>query len=195
MWSWDLRAEVDGVVTGKVVDVAGRAVAAPVFLHAHPCSNDPADLAYWTGKSDGAGRYEFRGVPPGAYVVTIDKPFTPAYARSVEGGDELVVGHAERLELAPLVATRGPTILVEGLLVDAGGRPVESAFRVEVLGALGPYPKSGATAESDTSGRFRLRLFRRLRYRFSLFVPSDAASATVDYVVDGTPIRLVEPQN
>ena len=196
VWDWDLRADVDGVVTGRVVDVNGRAVGgAPVFLHAHPRSIDPGDLAYWIGKSDGAGRYEFRGVPPGHYVVTIDEPFTPAYARMVDGGDELVVGHAERLELAPLVATRGPTILVEGLLVDAGGRPLESAFRVEVLGSLGPYPKSGSTEVSDASGRFRLRLFRGLRYRLSLFVPNDAASVTVDYVADGTPIKLVEPKN
>lgn len=134
-------------------------------------------------------------MPPGTYVVTIDEPFSPAYARTLDGGDELVVGYAERLELAPLVATRGTTILVEGLLVDSSGRPVESAFRVEVLGSFGPYPRSGSTEESDASGRFRLRLFRGIRYRFSFPGPDDAALVTVDYVADGTPIRLVVPKN
>jgi len=196
VWSGDLRAEVDGVVTGAVVDVDGRAVGgAPVFLHARPRSDDPADLAYWIGKSNAAGRYEFRGVPPGTYVVTIHEPFRPAYARTVDGDDELMVTRAERLELAPLVAARGPTIQVEGVLVDASGQPIESEFHVGVLGPLGPYPRSGSIAESDASGQFRLRLFSGLRYRFSLFVPNDAASVTVDYVADGTPIRLVEPKN
>lgn len=196
VWDGDFRVEVDGIVAGVVVDVDGRAVSgAPVFLHARPRSSDPADLAYWVGKSDGEGRYEFRGVPPGYYVVTIDEPFAPAYARTVDGGDELVVGHAERLELAPVVATRGTTVKVEGLVVDASGQPVESAFRVEALGSLGPYPRSGSTEVSDANGRFSLRLFRGIRYRFSPFGPDDEAAVTVDYVADGTPVRLVVPED
>ncbi len=192
LWSWDFRAEVDGVVTGAVVGGDGRAVSgAPVFLHARPSSDDRADLAYWIGKSDGVGRYEFRSVPPGRYVVTIGEPFAPAYAPTDGGAAELIVGFADRLELAPLVAVRGTPILVEGVVIDRGGRAVASAMLVEIIGPLGPYPKSGSHEESDSAGRFRLRLIRGARYRFTVVDANGNRPTMIEAVADGSPVRLV----
>ena len=105
----------------------------------------------------------------------------------------MIVGHPEHLELAPVVATRGRTIVVEGLLVDTGGQPAESGVRVEVLGSLGPYPRSGSTEVSDASGRFSLQLLRGIRYRFTVPGPGDTL-VTVDHVPDGTPVGLVVPE-
>ncbi len=194
VWNWDFGADVDGVVTGVVVDADGRPVgSAPIYLHAGPRAGDAADHPYWIGRSAADGRYEFRGVPPGYYVVTLDEPFVPALAHTLDGAGEFVVGYAERLELAPVVATRGSTIQVAGLVVDAGGQPVESEFRVEVLGPLGPYPKSGSSEASDASGRFSLRLLRGFRYRFTTTDESGTRRATTDVVADGSPVRLVRP--
>lgn len=194
LWDWDIRVEIDGVVTGAVVDDENRPVgSAPIALHARLPSGAVADHADWSGKTTADGRYEFRGVAPGNYVVTLGDPYVPAHARTPGGSDELVVGFAERLELAPVVADRGTSIQVEGVVVDGRGMPVQAWIFLSVLGPYGPYPMSASVEETDADGRFRLQLVSGLRYRFTTVSDHRDGRSTADVVADGSPIRLVFP--
>ena len=192
VWSSDLRVQVDGTVTGRVVDSKGSPVAnATVFMHVQQDTGPTRETVFGLGRTSPAGEYTFRGVPPGTYTVTLDQPYAPTYARSYAGVDELVLGWAERLELAPMVAMRRADVQVAGTVVDAAGRPVEMPFHVAVLGPRGPYPGSGSWVASDASGRFRLRLTPGMRYRFTIVDYVDDIFVVHDVLVDGSPISLV----
>lgn len=192
--TWDFMARVDGRVTGVVVDVRRRPVAKEtVYLHVAPGADAVAEHPFWLAQTGADGRYAFGGVPPGNYIATLGRTFEPAYARTAAGSEELRVGFAEQLELVPVVARVGTDVVVEGRVVDGDGQPVSTGFRVEVLGPRGPYPRSASEEDTLSDGRFRLRLLRDVRYRFTTTDETRSRRATIDVVADGSPIRLVRP--
>lgn len=192
--AWDVRVEVAGRVSGVVVDDTRQPVAgASVYLNVVQDGFVIDDGPYWRGTSAADGRYAFEGVPPGQYVATIGRPYAPTHARAQLGGDTVVLGFADAVELQPLVAVAGETILVDGTVRGRDGRPLETEFHVEVVGPFGLYPRSGSWEVTNKDGRFRLRLLRGVRHRFTTVDKDGRERLVFDAVADGTPVHLVEP--
>lgn len=121
-------------------------------------------------------------------------PFTYVHGATLSGDTEVAVGWAEHVETQPIVARAAETIRVEGMLLDAGGQPVEGGVYVEAIGPHGPYPMSGSGEDTTSDGRFRLRLLRGVRYRFTVPGADGAPAVVHDQVADGTPIHIALPR-
>ena len=192
--AWDVRVEVAGRVSGVVVDETRQPVAgAAVYLNRVQDGRVIDDGPYWRGTSAADGRYAFEGVPPGQYVATIGRPYAPTHARAHLGGDSLILGFADAVELQPMVATVGATILVDGTVRGQDGRLLETEFQVAVVGPFGLYPRSESWEATNKDGRFRLRLLRGVRHRFTTVDKFGLERLVCEAVVDGTPVHLVEP--
>lgn len=192
--AWDVRVEVAGRVSGVVVDDTRQPVAgASVYLNRVQDGRVIDDGPYWRGMSAADGRYAFEGVPPGQYVATIGRPYAPAHARAHLGGDSVMLGFADAVELQPLAATVGATILVDGTVRGQDGQLLETEFHVAVVGPFGLYPRSESWEATDKDGRFRLRLLRGVRHRFTTVDKFGRERLLFEAVADGTPIHLVKP--
>ena len=192
--AWDVRVEVAGRVSGVVVDDTRQPVSgASVYLNMVQDGRVIDDGPYWRGTSAADGQYAFEGVPPGQYVATIGRPYAPAHARAHLGGDSVILGFADAVELQPMVASVGATILVDGTVRGQDGRLLETEFHVAVVGPFGLYPRSGSWEVTNKDGRFRLRLLRGVRYRFTSVDKDGRERLVFDAVADGTPVHLVEP--
>jgi protocatechuate 3,4-dioxygenase beta subunit len=193
--SADFFAGVNGRVSGRVVDEAGQPVAKQMLLLTVAGSTrDSNRSSYGFATSDADGEYMAGGVRPGRYLLTLGDPYVPAHAVTTAGDSEIIIGWAEHVHVQPLVARTAETIIVEGLVLDAAGQPIEGGVYVEAVGPHGPYPMSGSAEETDSDGQFRLRLLRGVRYRFTVPDEDGAAAVVHEHVIDGTPIRIVLPR-
>lgn len=187
----DSYVAIDGAVRGRVTDEDGQPRPnLQVYLHVAPSVGVADDHTFALARSTADGSFVFRGVPPGRYVVTLQDRYLPVYAESAQTGDpEIVLGWAEAIDLAPIVARDATTVLVEGVVTDAQGRAVNAGLDIEVIGAHGIYPKSSSN-EAAVSGAFVVRLTPGLTYRFT-FTASASARHVEERVVTGAPLVFV----
>lgn len=126
-------------------------------------------------------------------MTTLDDAYLPAYASfPATGAREIVMGWAETVNLAPLEGVKATEMLVDGHVLDEQGRPAEIGFRVEIVGPLGVYPKSGTDEGTDADGHFTLRFVPGLRYRFT-FHTAAGTPHVVEQLVTGGVLRFVLP--
>jgi protocatechuate 3,4-dioxygenase beta subunit len=133
-------------ISGEVLSSEGeslegvRVVALPERL-----DNDTAEpsesLRFWT-MTDPLGKYSFRGLPPGEYMIRSARlgPYYPARVSARTGSD-----------YADLVMSRKSQLVVEGRVVGSFGEPLEGVTVFPTL--LGQ-----ASVQTGLDGRFELPL-------------------------------------
>ena len=162
----------DGRVSGRVTEEGGRAAAG--VLVALLEAEDPDPQRHYTRleRTDEEGRYLFKTLPPGRYLLAVnfnrypqpDDP-TNAYPRTFYPG----VAHASQAEVIGLGAgesvkdrditlpARRAESVVEGVVVWEDGRPVAGAHvSYREVTYHDPGTDNGAP-RADERGRFRLK--------------------------------------
>lgn len=181
----------NGSIGGSVVDSSGQRVAgARVSLRAAGIDGQE-HVMYDGATTDADGRYQFRTLGAGRYVVGVnlewgikqDSPWAPVTATDERGATRIVaLAHAEQIDISPItVRTPQPTVLT-GRLTGPDGQPVPGA-RVRATSAGEGFRHFGDGTESttDADGRFSFTLGSGLAYRIGTWL--DAGSAEVDTIV------------
>jgi hypothetical protein len=193
-----------GVITGRVVEAAARGVANALVV----LTNERVTSQTWLTRTDLAGQFQFRQVPPGWFRVTTSKPgYAPARARPTANED----GRAVEVTLRVT-----PYASIRGRVLNEFGDPAEGA-RVEVMAMRYVRGRRVATFAAsvecitDEHGEYRIHGLEpgvyavsaelvgedapQVGYRPTYFGaggPADATLITVSrqQVVDGIDIRL-----
>jgi carboxypeptidase family protein len=161
-----------GVLTGVIQGPeAGSAAGALVLLESTTVAADRLTVA------DRAGRFEFLGVEPGRYRITVRRESL------APGWQTVVVGRRAEVDVPFRL---GPALALTGRLVDAEGRAVRGRVAVSEVEGSPPAPSvlEGLSTETAADGRFRL-------------APLPAGSLTLTATADGLgrrrlPIELTE---
>ncbi|MEM7306182.1 MAG: carboxypeptidase regulatory-like domain-containing protein [Planctomycetota bacterium] len=151
-------------LSGVVLDPAGAPIAG-AEVHTGDRDGFPLDFVAtgevpgyakrWTTATDEEGRFALRGPAPGSIRLLVRKPGFAPY----EDGD-VVVPEGDGFELDAVVLA--PAAVLEGIVLDHVGRPVEGAelhqesdefgFRLFFTSGMEERP----AAVTDASGRFRV---------------------------------------
>jgi hypothetical protein len=175
----DVSLEIDGRISGRVVDARGLPV--PDQVQVSLVTTASADRAFAAVHSRSEytkdGRYEFTGVPPGEYLlgVSIAAPpqrHTPYETTYYPGGSDRgrarVFGLSAGEQITGIdisLPERMPQVIITGIIKRADGASVVRA-RVELYDAgLPSVPLSlGPSADADVQGRFSIPAFRGREY-------------------------------
>jgi hypothetical protein len=175
-----------------VLDAEGKPVK-EIQLNLVPENNGDKERWTWTNEE---GRYEFRLVQPGSYLLGFnlkwvpdkDDPYPKTYYPGVKTRSEaalITVGEGERLKgydmtLPPKLTEREVTVTV----VWPDGKP---AVGVDVYYEISEGTSSGEAVKTDKQGKAVLSLFENYRYILSSTTErnnKDVHSAPVEIVVD-----------
>lgn len=177
--------EVDGRISGKVVDVLGQPVP-KIRLDlalADQDQSDPNPQVFFAFANE-EGRYEFKSIPAGRYHLGVrlnanrdaDFPYPRTYypdASKPEAATILDLQEGQKIEnidflMPPPLAPR----TIEGVVVWPDGRPVVGAG-VSLM--ITEYPFSfawGGRAETDINGHFSVNALDGLSYWINAVVNS-----------------------
>jgi len=185
---WELRLERKAVVTGRVLDAAGRAISGAEVGISYGGTSDPS-LATGLTFTDADGRFSVRGVRPSEQEVA-------AFARHPDLGWAVSTPFPVRpgASIGGVTVEIGKGARIDGRVVDESGDPVlgarvrvsrHSAFPVGLIVPLDAY----AGVSSGRDGRFRLAglvernyemKIEREGYRSRLIRPVPASAAGHD---------------
>jgi hypothetical protein len=175
----DVSLEIDGRITGRVVDDRGRPVADQVQVSVVTTASAGRGLEAVHSRSEYTkdGRYEFTGLPPGEYLlgVSIAAPpqrHTPYEATYYPGVSD--PGRARVFRLSPgeqltdidiRLPERIPQVIITGVIKRADGTSLSRA-RVDLYDARMPNLPLflGPSADADVQGRFSIPAFRGREY-------------------------------
>ncbi len=200
----------DTSLSGRVVDAFGKPVAG-LRLDIRGAPSDPRNVNnFLDAKTDAEGRFEFKTVPPGDYLLGFrilgssgdeapyPRTYYPGVAFKSQAGVIIVKegGNLSNLELRmppPLIERS-----VQGFVVWSDGRPAPGADIS--LGLLEEGESSGSqTIQADDRGHFTLKTYEGLNYKVSAY-PRNATGAAaqsewveVPQPPDAKPIKLVLP--
>lgn len=200
----------DTRVGGHVVDASARPVA-NLRLDMRGAQSDPKNInTFLYAQTDAEGRFEFKLVPPGDYLIGVrllgssgyDLPPYPrtyypgvttkaqAAVVSVREGEQL---RDLELRLPPRLAEYG----VEGFVVWADGRPAPGVNVYVSLEEDGERT-SHASLRADERGRFTLKVYEGLSYQVSAYPQGATGVAPQSNVAEvpppgAQPIKLVLP--
>ena len=181
----DLWIKYDGRVTGRVVDRKGAPVAGvPIDLvpaaDVDTIGGGVRRVSAWTGAD---GTFEMRLVPPGEYVLgfssirthdrklTYPRAFFPGVVSAADAAP-VVVAIGQHPSLGPFVMPEAIRLVtVNGLVVDADGRPVNGAVVVLRDNTEGPN-MIGPRFVTGPDGRFT---FSVPEQRYDVHVTRSAA--------------------
>ena len=191
---------LSATLEGTVVDAAGKPVSnASIALRrtdalTRPRNPDfPTFVGYARTRSDELGRYEFRGLQPGQYVVGLNidsgptdaSPYAPVFLTGQDGQPEVVDFPLGGHRLLPqLVAVPISTIEVAGRVLWPDGRP-GTGMRVRAFAQGETRFGMGRSVDAvvDDEGRFTLMLPAGIAHSVRAFVDPDRARAAQDYGV------------
>ena len=172
----DFFTEADGRISGKVFDAQGQPMSKTRLdlTAADQDQDDPNPHLFWA-YADENGRYEFKSIPPGRYVLGIrldgirdhDFAYPRRYypdASNIGDAKIFTLKIGERIDGVTFVMP--PPLLsrtVEGIVVWPDDRPVPNAMIEAMISdyAYGIAYNPGATNEA---GRFSVKLFSGLSY-------------------------------
>jgi hypothetical protein len=210
----DVSLEIDGRITGRVVDDGGRPVAdeVQVSIVTTASADKGFDGVHSRSEYTKDGRYEFTGVPPGEYLlgVSIAAPpqrHTPYETTYYPGGSDrgrariFTLSAGQQLTGVDIrLPARLPQVIITGIITRADGTSVGRA-RVELYDARMPSLPLflGPSADADVQGRFSIPAFRDREYLlrgFSMRASPDGSSIGSPAVgvraVEGlSPVELV----
>jgi hypothetical protein len=190
-----------GGIEGTVVDVSGAPVA-DLYLDVRQVDAPPD----WTGLSqcahtwsDELGRYSFRGLAPGRYVVGVNlslgphssSPFPVAYVSDATGHPLIAdLGLGELRQVPKLTISTLESVKAIGRVLWPDGRPASGCqVSAQPFGEKPSFVGPGGRADAD--GRFELEVFKGVRYRLGSLICSPVQNE-VDFVGGpAEPITLV----
>lgn len=213
-YEYDFWLNWAGEIAGRVTDEKD-APAPHVLLRLAPASLDAKELASTDktiyASTDEEGRYTFKGVPPGQYLIVINPErvpgvFEPPYPRTFYPGVEdraqagvINVGQGEKLAGYDLHLTRR---LIEreitGVVVWPDGRPAKNASAV-LNSSEQSWRQIGFLATADEQGRFTLKGFDGETFLVTAWINLEngrqmcggPAEVALKSGVEPEPIRLV----
>lgn len=206
----DFYLESDTRVSGRVVDSAGRPAAdLPVQMRGAPTdARNINNFRY--ARTDAEGRFEFRAVPPGDYLLGVrilgsvgeTIPYPRTYLPGVVSRDEATVVKVKEGERAAGLELRLPARLSEyevtGTVVWEDGRPAPGASVYVSLQDEGGVPDM-KSVQADEQGRFRVKVYEGQNYKMSAYPRGGEGPAAQGAWVDvppapgALPVRLVVP--
>jgi hypothetical protein len=141
----DVILRPGGILTGKVVDSAGKGIEKAVVLMKLKSSNGMEVHTGFFARTDAEGRFDIRALPPEhAYILTAR---IRGYGMThVEVNSDDV--RDNRIDAGPIVLARGK-FTVSGVVVDANGKPVANAG-VFCTGK----DQVGMNSRTDADGKF-----------------------------------------
>jgi 5-hydroxyisourate hydrolase-like protein (transthyretin family) len=201
----------DTRVSGRVVDAVGQP-AANIRLEMRGASPDASNInTFLNTQADAEGRFEFKMVPPGDYLLGVNimdwssgatSPYPRTYYPGValkEQAGIIRVKEGERLsDIEMRLPPRPAEYSVEGFVVWSDGRPAPG---VKVY--LSSKEEGGVSvsdgAVTDERGRFTLKLYEGLTYTVSAssqnargkWVESEKIEVLQSHRV--TPVKIVLP--
>jgi protocatechuate 3,4-dioxygenase beta subunit len=192
----DLVCEVGGTLVGRVVSDAGTPIAGAevrAWTTERASSGEIGLLVLGdTGGAnaervitDGSGGFRFTGMKPGDAVVSaVAEGFTRESVKGIA---------VKKGETSPEVKVAlGSGLSIEGLVVDAGGRPLDGA-KISILETVVDLSEGGMSHEyqksrevtTDAGGNFRLGGLKPMAYHVTATAEGHY-SATRDSVAAGT---------
>lgn len=194
----------DGRVSGRVTEEGGRAAAGVLVALLEAEDPDPERHYTRLERTDEEGRYTFKSLPPGRYLLAVNfnrypQPEDPtnAYPRTYYPGAaqasraeviSLGAGESVKEKDITLPARRGESV-VEGVVVWEDGRPVAGAHvSYKDVSNHDPGIDNGAP-RADELGRFRLKGYQG---QTLLIGARSDRQFTGDYQRDG-PMERSEP--
>lgn len=221
----DFWLQTDGRIAGRVLD-AGNKPAIYLSLTLIPpevmpvddtLAKDP-DLRALTAQADDQGRYEFRGVPPGRYLLGVNLgpnppdiawnlfprtfyPGTPDRSKAAvielsEAGEKLNLD----FQLAPRLTSRE----IKGSVVLSNGQPAPCAMTGLIAAQFAKNYFGGTQIRVDQDGHFTRSAVDGYRYAVQAYVPViNKDGRNVGYIYapsvevvaseNTNPLRLVMP--
>ncbi|HWS86465.1 MAG TPA: carboxypeptidase-like regulatory domain-containing protein [Pyrinomonadaceae bacterium] len=201
--------EADTRVAGRVLEASGRP-AADLRLQMRGAASDPRNInTFLYAKTDAEGRFEFKAVPPGEYLLGVrilgsvgePLPYPRTYypgTPSKEAASVVKVGEGERVgDLEMRLPPRLEEYEVTGTVVYEDGRPAPSAS-VYVDQMEDDRTGDHRSAQADESGRFAVKVYEGLNYKMSAYprgaTGPAAQSPWIDVPPPGArPVKLVLP--
>ena len=171
----DFYAQLDGQISGRVVDADGRP-AANVKVDVIPADEaaSPSPQAKWR-YTDHEGNYKIDWVPPGRFLLGVNLvgsqsdrcPYPRTYypgAADHAGATVVEVGEGQKLSGRDITLSLPPEeAVIEGIAVWPDGGPAAGAV-VVLHNTERPYQVTVRQVAVDTQGRFRLRGLAGCRY-------------------------------
>ena len=191
---------LNATLEGTVVDAAGKPVNnASVALRRTDALRAPRDpdfptfVGYATTRSDELGRYEFKGLQPGEYVVGLNldsgptdgSPYAPTFLAGQDGQPEVIDFPLGGHRLLPqLVAVPTSTVEVTGRVQWPDGRP-GAGMRVRAFAHGETRFRMGRSVDGvvNAEGRFTLMLPAGIAHSVRAFADPTRARTAQDYGV------------
>lgn len=170
----DFVIAVDGDGMGTVGGVVRTAEGSPVPNLDVRLAPETLPGHHDTERTDAAGRFAFRGVPPSNYSVVASWWGDPRQAPNPPSPTRVEVKDGSELELE--FSIEAPTGLVSGSVVDEEGSPVvDASVWLSVRGGAG----GTFTDMTDNDGRFSIDGVTGLAYRL-LVTPAEGPRTSVE---------------
>ena len=166
----DLAFVLDNVVSGSVVDARGKPLPqVQVSLQPMDTDNESVNFEY----TDEQGRFAIESVPPGNYVIamnkdgkkTVEEPFGAFYYPNVTEQARARVFRiraGDNMKGLRIVAPdTGEMITIRGVVRYADGTPAPDTT-VRFTAVKAPGVNGDALVDADEQGRFSLKIFKDL---------------------------------
>ena len=169
----------DGRVAGRVADAEGRAAAGILVTLADAEDHDPQRHWGLYERTDAEGRYAFKGVPPGRYLLAVNlvrypqpgdptdsypRTFYPGVAEAAQA-EAITLGAGESVKDRDIVvpAPRAECA-ISGAVVWQDGAAVANAY-VSFRDVTYHDPGGDNSVQADAQGRFRLKCHQGQTFR------------------------------
>lgn len=162
----DVILRPGGILTGKVVDSAGKGIEKAVVLMKLKGSNGMEVHTGFFARTNAEGKFDIRALPLGLGYILITRSRGYGMTHTeVDSGDM----RDNRIDAGPIVLVRGK-FTVSGVVVDVNDKPVANAH-VYCTGEGQP----GSSTRTDADGRFTLDGIFKGSIHINAYIKGDSA--------------------